>query len=356
MSLIVAKPELERVIRDAWIATLPDLPFDPERSWEDSGADSLKSMQFVLRLEQELGCAIPFDLISRDMTVAMLTRRLRGEDDPAAATAPNEELVRAFLFSGVHGDGPLNAEFRRALSGRVRFDVLDLGDLTQGVKVLTSIGATATVMAGRIQMMQPKGPLHLAGYSFGGLVAFETAVQLVAAGREVAFLGLLDSLPDLSTSSARSLPAGMLWAGLKPGEGERRATWLRRQAISALLATRAFPAMRRLALRTDRASGRQMSWFSQQVRLRLRWEALRHYRPRPYRGYTFLVYSDEYDRQQAVQRWAQLCADLHTVHIPGSHASLLDPDGIARMAPAFAAALDVALERRRDGQAAAPHG
>jgi thioesterase domain-containing protein len=45
-----------------------------------------------------------------------------------------------------------------------------------------------------IRTVQPEGPYHLAGWSFGGFVAYEMAVQLEAAGQEVAFVGLLDSM------------------------------------------------------------------------------------------------------------------------------------------------------------------
>ena len=40
---------------------------------------------------------------------------------------------------------------------------------------------------------QPEGPYYLLGYSFGGLMAFEIAQQLCAAGEAVAFLGMLDT-------------------------------------------------------------------------------------------------------------------------------------------------------------------
>ncbi|MCU1260534.1 MAG: non-ribosomal peptide synthase, partial [Bryobacterales bacterium] len=40
---------------------------------------------------------------------------------------------------------------------------------------------------------QPKGPYHLIGSSFGGMVIFEMARQLHAQGHEVGFLGMLDS-------------------------------------------------------------------------------------------------------------------------------------------------------------------
>ncbi|MFJ4190377.1 amino acid adenylation domain-containing protein [Kitasatospora sp. NPDC089509] len=47
----------------------------------------------------------------------------------------------------------------------------------------------------RIRRVQPHGPYHLLGWSFGGLVAHELAVQLRAAGESVAFLAALDVHP-----------------------------------------------------------------------------------------------------------------------------------------------------------------
>jgi thioesterase domain-containing protein len=44
-----------------------------------------------------------------------------------------------------------------------------------------------------IQSVQPTGPYQLCGFSMGGVLAFEMACQLRAAGEEVAFIGLLDS-------------------------------------------------------------------------------------------------------------------------------------------------------------------
>ncbi|MFF2078108.1 amino acid adenylation domain-containing protein [Kitasatospora sp. NPDC058162] len=53
----------------------------------------------------------------------------------------------------------------------------------------------ATEYLARIRAVQPHGPYHLLGWSFGGLVAHELAVQLRAAGEPVAFLAALDVQP-----------------------------------------------------------------------------------------------------------------------------------------------------------------
>ena len=42
-------------------------------------------------------------------------------------------------------------------------------------------------------LRQPDGPLTLAGYSIGGLVAYEVARQAVDAGQQVEWLGVLDT-------------------------------------------------------------------------------------------------------------------------------------------------------------------
>jgi thioesterase domain-containing protein len=49
-----------------------------------------------------------------------------------------------------------------------------------------------------LRAARPRGPYALLGWSFGGMVAVEMAVQLQAAGEEVSFVGLLDTIaPDV---------------------------------------------------------------------------------------------------------------------------------------------------------------
>ncbi|CAN8029812.1 unnamed protein product, partial [Ixodes persulcatus] len=48
----------------------------------------------------------------------------------------------------------------------------------------------------RLVEVQPQGPYHIVGYSFGATVAFELAVQLQGAGAPVGSLVLLDGAPQ----------------------------------------------------------------------------------------------------------------------------------------------------------------
>jgi pimeloyl-ACP methyl ester carboxylesterase len=58
-----------------------------------------------------------------------------------------------------------------------------------------SIGEMAADYIEQVRALQEAGPYHLAGWSFGGLVAHEMGVQLQAAGEQVTDLILIDSYP-----------------------------------------------------------------------------------------------------------------------------------------------------------------
>ncbi|KAH7948759.1 hypothetical protein HPB49_002004 [Dermacentor silvarum] len=58
-----------------------------------------------------------------------------------------------------------------------------------------SIEEMAAIYLQKLAEVQPKGPYHIVGYSFGATVAFEIAVQLQASGASVGSLTLLDGAP-----------------------------------------------------------------------------------------------------------------------------------------------------------------
>ncbi|WP_172387093.1 alpha/beta fold hydrolase [Streptomyces sp. MNP-20] len=58
---------------------------------------------------------------------------------------------------------------------------------------LTDIGEQAERYVHEVRAIQPHGPYVLGGHSFGGLVAYETALRLRAAGEEIARVVLIDT-------------------------------------------------------------------------------------------------------------------------------------------------------------------
>ena len=64
-------------------------------------------------------------------------------------------------------------------------------DPTEGS--LRTLHGMAARLLGIIRGVQPTGPYRIVGYSFGGTLAYEVAVQLIGQDEQVEFLGLLDS-------------------------------------------------------------------------------------------------------------------------------------------------------------------
>ncbi|MFC5665425.1 amino acid adenylation domain-containing protein [Kitasatospora misakiensis] len=95
-----------------------------------------------------------------------------------------------------------------------------------------------------IRAVRPEGPYHLLGWSFGAVVAQEMAVQLQAAGQEVALLALLDGLPagavaeqhPASDDPVETLAELLASLGYDPadGRGQARLTALLGEAAGLL--------------------------------------------------------------------------------------------------------------------------
>jgi thioesterase domain-containing protein len=69
-----------------------------------------------------------------------------------------------------------------------------------------SIEIMAGTYIAAMQRSQPHGPYHIAGWSMGGLVAYEIAQQLHAAGEEVGLVVLFDTRADTRPEGFDSLP------------------------------------------------------------------------------------------------------------------------------------------------------
>ena len=191
--------------------------------------------------------------------------------------------------------------------------------------------------------VRPEGPYLLAGSSLGGTIAYEMAQRLRAAGREVAFLGLID------TAGVRQLP--------KPFEGvEAEAMVLRylaggmgAEAIRSLeaLAPEERPAVMRSEL--DRLGrlpeGLGEADLARLVRvIRSNQAAMIAYRPRPYDGaVAFFRAADGGTRfdEPREEPWRPLVRGGLTVRVvPGNHLSMNLPPHAADLARALHEELD----------------
>ncbi|KAF9343421.1 hypothetical protein BGX26_005771, partial [Mortierella sp. AD094] len=88
------------------------------------------------------------------------------------------------LTQHLHPDQPLYALQSRGIDGN--------GELAE------SFDGIVQDYIHQIQRVQPRGPYHLLGWSFGGSVAHSMAIQLEERGEEVSLLALMDTATDYS--------------------------------------------------------------------------------------------------------------------------------------------------------------
>ncbi|KAF9342341.1 hypothetical protein BGX26_007757, partial [Mortierella sp. AD094] len=124
-----------------------------------------------------------------DTYEVMLPLKPQGNRLPLFCVHPAFGLGWSFarLSNHLHSEQPLYALQSRGIDGNGQ--------------PASSIMEMVNDYIDQILRVQPQGPYHLLGWSFGGSIAHSIAVQLVNRGEEVAVLALMDSTPDYSMLS-----------------------------------------------------------------------------------------------------------------------------------------------------------
>ena len=163
------------------------------------GGDSLQAVQVFAAIAREFGKDLPVATLVEAPTIERLARLLEApEASRWQALVPirvraGASGVRLFF---VHGGGG-TVLFMRDVAASLPPHVSLYGLQSQGQDGRRMIAWRVEQLAERyleaVRSVQPEGPYLLAGYCFGGLVAFEMARRLRAAGSEVAMLALVNA-------------------------------------------------------------------------------------------------------------------------------------------------------------------
>ncbi|MFE9492451.1 amino acid adenylation domain-containing protein, partial [Streptomyces sp. NPDC006641] len=166
------------------------------------GGHSLLATQLIGRIEAAFGVGFPIRLVFEHPTVAALADQLRtgagsrvedpfaplltirsgGEGEPLWFVQPGFGLGWSYLNFAPHvRDRPVYAFQAPAFSG---------------APSPRSVEEFVHDCVRRIQEVQPEGPYHLFGWSFGGTAAHAMAAELERRGHDVGLLGLLDCAPS----------------------------------------------------------------------------------------------------------------------------------------------------------------
>ncbi|HEL3169898.1 TPA: enterobactin synthase subunit F [Stenotrophomonas maltophilia] len=169
------------------------------------GGDSLSAVHLLLAIEQRWRCDLGLGALFAQPTVAALATRIA--EPPALA---DHALGPVISLAAADADGPTPL-FVLHPAGGIAWNYRTLARALQPARPVyglqspaldpkqplpSSIEAMANDYVQRVVTLQPKGPVHLLGWSVGGILAQAMAVRLHEIGREVGELVLLDAYPS----------------------------------------------------------------------------------------------------------------------------------------------------------------
>ena len=314
------------VVSNAWRETAPRDTFALDRELGDTGIDSLKAMELVLRLERQLGRKISYGLLSPVTTPVSLATGIAHEAGGVPAVPGGRPSL--FFMTGLGGHQLRMVHAWQAKLPQFAFILVDAPGLDQPRSVLTDLKATALQVADDIAQRQPEGDIRLAGYSFGGALAYEVAGHLIARGRRIAFLGLIDVFPPHGV--LRRLFNALRSPQVLRRRLKNRVPGLRRQdrltdnhslLMDAAIRMDAWALASRLA-RSDRSPSANMIAADRLALHHLRLQSIRYWRPAALDVPVLLVVTSDGVTARAPDFWSKLCADLRVVEVEGTHQNL----------------------------------
>jgi len=174
------------------------------------GGSSFGAITLVTRINKAINSDLAVRTLFEQPTIRQLAAaisqkglELRSPKEFRSINQSDSKLPMVFLFPGANGDDRRLGQFRNSLAGRVQFALISYPDWHEMLASTFDFDAIVDACTRQIIDACHDAPMLLAGYSFGGCVAYETAQRLIRSNYRVHFLGLIDApVPLVAAKSA----------------------------------------------------------------------------------------------------------------------------------------------------------
>ncbi|RDI68116.1 non-ribosomal peptide synthetase [Nocardia pseudobrasiliensis] len=217
--------ERERVLADLFAEILGLDRVGVDDDFFALGGHSLLATRLTSRIRAALDVDVPVRVIFDAPTVAELVTRL----DDAADSGRDFDPVLVLKASGsekplwcLHPGGGLGWFYQQLgthLPDRPIYAVQSRG--LDGGPMATSFEELVDDYTDRILGIQDEGPYFLLGWSYGGIVAHALAHRLSERGKQIGFLGLMDSRPPVRLPDQPDMPDEVAVEGVRAWATDR---------------------------------------------------------------------------------------------------------------------------------------
>ncbi len=320
----------ERELQRIWSALLPHADAGPADNFFHLGGNSLLAARMLQEVEHSFGRSLPLTTLLQMQTIEELAAFLQREGAAnwrsLMPIRPGGSRPPLYLIHGVGG----TLLFYKDLIGHLPEDQPIYGLQAAGLEANQPVHDRVERMAAHyireIQEIQPNGPYHLAGASFGGEIAYEMACQLTEQGQTIGTLALLDTYQK---SSVAALPRRVRWRTVLLRIRYNASILLRGAPLSSYVAAKSRTLRRRFRSRVYRqlpAHVRDSVPIHFQKVMESNRVASQFYRPRKYSGVIHLFRC----RDRAIDYglaedygWREWAHRVVVCETPGDHVTFL---------------------------------
>ena len=215
LDYLAPRNETETKLTGLWSELLNIQPeaISIDRSFFELGGHSLKATVLASRIHKELNVIIPLGAIFKTPTIRDLSDYIKNVDSNIQRDIDWNLVLMKERLPGLPGDN--NLFFLHDGSGEVEGYVEFCNHLTNnfncwGIRAdrlenpaprNVTIQELAEKYISFMKKVQSHGPYFIAGWSIGGTIAFEMALQLEQRGEPVSFAGLIDVVNPQGTAN-----------------------------------------------------------------------------------------------------------------------------------------------------------
>ncbi len=192
---------IEKKLSEFWQEVLKVDQISIHDDFFDLGGHSLVAVELLAAIYKETAIKLPITSLFQNATIhkqaKLLSQTSNLSEKNWTSLVPIKQTGKKPPLYLIHGGG-LHVLFYQSLVRHMDEDqpifALQAKGLDGTSEPLDTIEAMATHYINEILDQNPNGPFHLAGYSLGGLIAYEMAKQLKEMGKEIGMVALFDAV------------------------------------------------------------------------------------------------------------------------------------------------------------------
>jgi surfactin family lipopeptide synthetase A len=197
--IVSPRTQLELELVKIWEQALGTKIASVRDNFFDLGGHSLLAVRMFAQIEKVFKTRLPLATLYEAPAIEDMARILSSgvvswRWSPLVAIQTSGSRPPFFCFHGAGGNVLIYRNLAQYLGPDQPFYGLQSQGLDGSSPLLGKIEEMAALYVKEIRGIQPRGPYLLGGYCLGGVIAYEAAQQLQAAGEEVALLALFDTM------------------------------------------------------------------------------------------------------------------------------------------------------------------